>query len=239
MLHTSYKAVGTVLGGPNTVIQALLDVLTSSGTLMMYVGWNELPYDLLDLPQDEQQVYYAELPPFDPATARAKREHGILAEFLRTWPGTHRSAHPEASMSAVGTRADWLTRDHPLRYGYGLGSPLAKLCECGGQVLLLGAPLDALTVLHHAEHLADLPNKRIFRYRCPVLQDGQTAWLDMEDYETGDPIIDADYTFDTIARDFIAAGNGRSGTVGNAQSYLFDADALVKFAVAWLESRFG
>jgi len=47
MLHTSVKAVGPVLGGPNTIIQSLLDVLTPDGTLMMYVGWQDIP-DWLD-----------------------------------------------------------------------------------------------------------------------------------------------------------------------------------------------
>jgi aminoglycoside 3-N-acetyltransferase len=142
-------------------------------------------------------------------------------------------------MSAVGARADWITRDHPMRYGYGPGSPLAKLCEIGGQACLLGAPLDAITLLHHAEHLADLPDKRIFRNRCPVLQHGQTVWLDMEDFETGENVIDAEYTFDVIARDYMTAHGERSGMVGNAKSYLFDTSALVRFAVEWLEARFG
>jgi aminoglycoside 3-N-acetyltransferase len=38
----------------------------------------------------------------------------ILTEFLRTTPGACRSENPEASMAAIGARADWLTADHPL-----------------------------------------------------------------------------------------------------------------------------
>lgn len=243
MLHSSYKSIigkdDFVLGGPNSVIQALLDVLTPSGTLMMYVGWQEFPYDLSDLPEDIQQQYYAEHPPFELASARAKREHGILAEVLRTWPGARRSQHPEASMSAVGGGAEWMTKDHPMRYGYGPGSPLAKLCEAGGKVLLLGAPVNATTLLHHAEHLADLPDKRIFRYRCPVVQDGRTVWLDMEDYETGDKVIVANYTFSEIMGHYLRTGVVKSGMVAHAQSYLFDAPSLIKFTVEWLESRYG
>lgn len=243
MLHSSFKSIigndDFVLGGPNSLIQALLDVLTPSGTVMMYVGWQEFPYDLAELPEEIEQQYYAEHPPFELATARAKREHGILAEFLRTWPGARRSQHPEASMSAVGASAEWITKDHPMRYGYGLGSPLAKLCEIGGKVLLLGAPLNATTLLHHAEDLADLPDKRIFRYRCPIVKDGQTVWLDMEDYETGDKVIDADYTFSQIMGDYLKTGVVKSGVVGHAQSYLFDASSVVTFAVEWLESRYG
>jgi len=34
MVHSSLSSIGYVEGGPNTVIDALLEVLTSSGTLM-------------------------------------------------------------------------------------------------------------------------------------------------------------------------------------------------------------
>jgi aminoglycoside 3-N-acetyltransferase len=32
-----------------------------------------------------------ELPPFDPRTSRARREYGVLPEFLRTTPGAARA----------------------------------------------------------------------------------------------------------------------------------------------------
>lgn len=237
MLHASVKAVGEVMGGPNTILQTLLDALTPTGTLMMYVGWNDIPDDIGELDEDEQAAYYAEHPPFDPATARAVRDHSILAEFFRTWPGAVRSLNPEASMSAVGAQAEWLTADHPLDYGYGTGSPLDKLTQRGGQVLMLGAPLDTITLLHHAEFRAKLRQKNIVHYRCPILRDGQTVWVDVEDYDTGDP--HDDYSFEEIGQAYVAAGNGRQGKVGGAHAYLLDAAHLVEFAVAWLEERFG
>jgi len=46
MLHASVKSVGWIVGGPDMVIQALLDVLGEEGTLMMYVGWEDSPYHL-------------------------------------------------------------------------------------------------------------------------------------------------------------------------------------------------
>lgn len=236
MLHTSVKAVGPVLGGPNTLVQALLAALTPAGTLMMYAGWHDFPY-LDDFPEEQQAWVMAHHPPFDPAIARAVRDNSLLAECLRTWPGAQRSGHPEASMVAVGARAAWLTADHPMQYSYGVGSPLAKLVEAGGQVLMLGAPLDTITLLHHAEYLAQMRHKNQVHYRCPVLRDGETVWLDFEDYDTGE--THDDYEFEDIARDYLAAGRGRQGRVGEAASYLFDAADLTAYAVAWLETRFG
>lgn len=237
MMHSSVKAVGAVMGGPNVILQAILDTLGTDGTLMMYAGWQDIADFVLDLPAETRQVYYDEHPPFDPATARAVREHSILAEFLRTWPGAQRSLNPEASMVAVGAFAAQITQDHPLDYGYGAGSPLAKLVERKGKVLMIGAPLDTITLLHYAENRAQMAHKNIIHYQCPILRDGQKVWVDIEDYDTGEE--HADYTFDGIARAYLAEGHGRQGKIGNAESYLFDAADLAAFAINWLEARFG
>ena len=140
-------------------------------------------------------------------------------------------------MAAVGAQAEWLTRDHPSDYGYGPGSPLAKLVESGGKVLMLGAPLDTITLLHYAENRANLRHKAVVRYSYPVLRDGEKVWIDVEDFDTGDP--HDDYSFEGIAQDYLAAGNGRQGKVGDADTYLFDAADLVRYAINWLEERFG
>ena len=236
MVHASVKAIGKIMGGPNVVVQALLETLAPAGTLMMYVGWEDIPDFIADLPQAIQQEYYAEHPPFDPRIARAVRDHGILAEIARGWPGAQRSLNPEASIAAIGAQAEWITQDHPLNYGYGAGSPLEKLVEARGQVLMLGAPLDTLTLLHYAENRARMRHKRVIRYPCPILREGERVWVEIEDYDTGEP--HGDYTFEEIARAYLALGKSHQGTVGNAPSYLFDARDLSPFAIAWLEQRF-
>ena len=239
MVHSALRAIGPIMGGPPTVLNALLDALTPSGTLLMYVGWENAPSEILTLPAAEQALLYAHHPPYDPRTAMAVRDHGILVECFRGWPDVLRSAHPDCSMAALGPLAASLTADHPFRYGYGLGSPLHKLCEADGRVLMLGAPLDTVTLLHYAEDRAVLPGKRVKHYQCPILRDGETVWVDLEEYETSETVIDAPYNFDVIAEAYLATGRGRSGQVGAAQSYLFDAADLARFAIQWLEQRFG
>ena len=114
---------------------------------------------------------------------------------------------------------------------------LARLVEARGQVLMLGAPLETLTVLHHAEFLAQLRHKNVIHYPCPILRDGRKVWIEIEDFDTGEP-HDA-YTFEEIARAYLADGRGAHANVGDAESYLFDAADLVGYAVRWLEARFG
>lgn len=240
MLHASVKAIGWIVGGPDVVILALLDVLGRRGTLLMYVAWEEdAPYSLAELPSKWQEAYLKECPPFDPARSRANRGWSILTEYLRTWPGAYRSANPEASCVAVGAKAQWLTQNHPLQYGYGPGSPLAKLCESKGRVLLLGAPFGSITVLHYAESIADVPNKRVIHYQIPVLRNGKRVWVEIEEFDTcGSVLPNAEQYFDTIPREYLASGKGASGRVGTAASHLFDALDFVNFAVQWLEKEF-
>jgi aminoglycoside 3-N-acetyltransferase len=178
--------------------------------------------------------------PFDPHASRATRDNGALMELVRTLPGAVRSANPGASCAAVGAKAAWLTANHPLDYGYGEGTPFARLVEARGKVLMLGATTDHMTVLHHAEHLAQIPDKRLKRMEYPLLVNGRVEFRWIEEFDTSDPVIaglDDDY-FATIVSEFLATGRGHTGTVGQAESVLVPAAEIVPFAVEWLESRF-
>ena len=240
MLHASVGAIGWIAGGPSEVLRSVLDTIGPDGTLMMYVGWDGSPYDVLvdapEVPPAMLQLW----PAYDPATSRAVPAWSILAECLRTWPGAKRSEHPDSSFAAVGRHADELTQAHPLNYGMGEGSPLAKLCERKGKVLLLGAPLSSLTLLHHAEHLANVPDKKIVRYKAPILRNGEKVWIDIEEFDTHSclPWRGAVDLFETIAQQHIQEGHGAIAHVGAAVSYLFDAQTLTRFATDWIEEHF-
>jgi len=239
MLHASVKSVGWIVGGPDVILQALLEVLTPAGTLMMYVGWADGTQEMDSWPEERRRAYHEECPPFNPVTSRAVLEWSVLTEYLRTWPGARRSANPEAAVTAVGAKAEWITSDHPLQYGYGPGSPLAKLVEAGGKVLLLGSPFSNVTLLHYAESVARIPGKRVSRYSVPVLEAGKRVWKQVEEFDTTNGIVDweGDDYFGLITRAFVEQGGAGAARhrVGNADAYLLDADLLHRFAVAWME----
>ena len=242
MLHAAVGAIGWIVGGPDQVLHGIFDALTPSGTLMMYVGWDGSPYDvtlgLPALPPPLAEVW----PAYDPQTAHAVRSWGVLAEVLRRWPGAARSAHPDSSFAAVGPGAEDLVADHALQYGMGEHSPLAKLRSNRGKVLLLGSPLSDVTLLHHAEHVADVPDKSIATYWAPILDGGEKRWVQIEEFDTGSagclPWFGAGDMFEAIIEDYVQEGHGTIGAVGAARSYLFDAAELIEFAVSWIEDRF-
>jgi aminoglycoside 3-N-acetyltransferase len=237
------RALGWVIGGPETVVAALLDVVGPEGTIMAYAGWDQDPYHLPEWPPAIAEAALAELPPFDPAVSEANRDHGRIPERMRTWPGSARGSHPEASMVAIGARADRLVDPHPPDDAYGAGTPFERLRQAGGKVLLLGAPLGTITLLHHAEALADAPNKRRVTYRMPIVESGRTVWREFHDIDTSEGAFDyaaviEGNQFEAIATDALGAGVGTHGPVGASTSYLFDAEELTRFAIHWIESRF-
>jgi aminoglycoside N3'-acetyltransferase len=85
---------------------------------------------------------------------------GYLAEAFRQLPRTQVADNPSGRFAARGRLAHDLLEDAPWHDYYGPGSPLDRLCRAGGRVLRLGASPDTTTVLHFAEYLADVPNKR-------------------------------------------------------------------------------
>lgn len=241
MVHAAVSKVGRLLDGPDTIIAALSDAVGPNGTVLAYADWEARYEDLVDEDGRVPPEWREHIPPFDPRRSRAIRDNGVLPEFLRTTPGARRSGNPGASVVALGAKADWFTADHPIDYGYGEGSPLARLVAVGGKVLMLGAPLDTLTLLHHAEHLADIPGKRIRRIEVPFATSDGTQWRMIEEFDTGDPIVAglAEDYFAEIVTEFLASGQGRQGLVGAAPSVLVDAAAITAFGVNWLEARFG
>src|SRR5919202_5352416 len=245
MVHCRMSALGRVVGGAETVVRAVLDALSPDGTLMAFTGWQDEPPDDLDaLDEETRRIYIEEHPAYDPRVARSRRDHGRVPEALRTWPGARHRGHPEAGVAAVGLLADALTAGHPYDDAYGADTPYARLIELGGQVVVLAAPLDTVTLVHHAEAVAEVPGKRRVSYGSPVIVGGERVWRTFSDIDTSEGALpyesvlgEEDYV-EHVAISALEAGAGRTGPVGEATAHLFDARGLVGHAVDWIERTF-
>lgn len=91
-----------------------------------------------------------------------------------------------------------------------------------------------MTFLHYAEHIVDIPGKRVARFRVPVLEEGRRVWREMEEIDTSSAGAHPswpDRFFAEIVDAHLAETANRGGRVGNAQSWLLSARALLGFAL--------
>jgi aminoglycoside 3-N-acetyltransferase len=186
-------------------------------------------------PEDEAHLL-DDQPAFDPATSRADREVGTLAEFFRSYPGTVCSTST-ARFAARGARADWLVQDQPWDFAFGHGSPLEKIVTNDGKVLLLASDHDTVTLMHYVEHVTDFPNKRIARFKVPVMRNGTREWISCSEVNSDGDGAHANWPdrfFALVVDDFVARFQGTPacswGRVGDSEAILIAAPALVRHA---------
>lgn len=140
IVHSSYKSLGEVDGGPEAVIDALIEAVGPTGNLA--------------LPTFNYTANIAE-PYFDPAIVPCRT--GIIPELGRKRPDAVRSLHPTHSMTVFGPDAAELTKDHMSFRTVGPGSPIDRLAKMGGKVLLLGVGHTSNTTVHLGEEYAGTP----------------------------------------------------------------------------------
>lgn len=233
MVHSSLARLGFVAGGAQAVVTALLDSVTTDGTLMMPThsgalsdpaAWKNPP-----IPQDWWPEVRATMPAFD-RTLTPTRAMGAIVECFRHVPGVIRSNHPIVSAAAVGPNAEFLTSTHALEYGLGEDSPQARLYDVDGHILLLGVTHANNTSLHLGEYRSP-STKRWTTRSSPIVRDGHRQWVSYPD-------LDEDESdFELIGDAFAAAGFETHGPVGAGEARLMRSRDLVDFAVDWMNEH--
>jgi aminoglycoside N3'-acetyltransferase len=207
LVHSSFRAVRPIAGGPDGLIEALRDALEPDGTLVM-PSWSG---------DDET--------PFDAATTPASSDLGVVADTFWRQPGVRRARHNFA-FAAAGPKAEWLIAGPLPLPPHSPASPAGRVHESGGQVLLIGVGHDADTMLHVAELMAGVP------YRtpkfCTILQNGRPVRID---YMENDHCCQRFALADTWLR---ARGLQSEGPVGRAHARLFAARDVVAAALEHL-----
>jgi aminoglycoside N3'-acetyltransferase len=153
---------------------------------------------------------------------------GVTADTFWRLPGVLRSDNNHA-FAAVGTQAERILAPHPLEVPHGIDSPVGRVYELDGQVLLLGVDHTSNTTLHLCESLAGV------RYRRPkyltVLRDGIPTRLDYGE-------IDHCCENFALVDDWLdEKGLQKRGKVGNADARLVRSRDVVEVITAKLREN--
>lgn len=231
LVHSSLSAIGFVSVGAPTVVDALQEVVTESGTLLMptFTGqygdparWQSPP-----VPEDWVDQIRSSRPPFRPAVTPT-RGVGAVPECFRNYPGVVRSEHPQFSFAVWGRDAEAIASSHELDDGLGENSPLASVFDRNGDVLMLGTGHETNTSFHLAEYRATFP-KDSSTENAPLLRDGERVDVAYENVD-----ISSD-DFAELGDDFEREVGLTEGSVGAATAKLASQPDLVDFAVEWFE----
>ena len=199
MVHGALSSFGTVNGGADTVIDALLAIVGSTGTVLMPTFGNS------------DKVFDAR---------KSETNLGIIAQTFWRRKNAFRSRHPVASVAAIGNDAEYFVEcQENAATAHGKDTPYMKLVEQGGKVLLLGVDIDRMTLLHSIETEAKLPYLRPIT-KSFVDANGKTrtkTW----------PYFPGPHR-DFIGSQLWLRSKGlvKETVIGNCQAKLFDAAAL-------------
>ncbi len=231
MVHTSLSSLGYVCGGAQSVIEVLLESVGEEGTIMMPTqSWKNLDPKTGVYWQEPEEWWDAireNIPAYDKRITPTNTM-GSVSEMFRQWSGTLRSGHPARSVAAWGHYAGYLTENHDLSDIFGDSSPIGRLYELDGYVLLIGVGYDKNTSLHLADVRAEYPGKHTVVESSAIRVDGQRVW---KDYET--LAVDGE-DFSAIGEAFEQTGQVRHVSLGNGILSMMSQRALVDFAVEWI-----
>jgi aminoglycoside 3-N-acetyltransferase len=139
LVHSALQFLGRTPEGPKLYLQALFEILGPQGTLAV-PAFN---------------FGFARGQDYDPAKTPSDGM-GVFSEYVRTYQGAMRTPHPMQSLSILWNHAaDLAARDTPSAFEP--GSAFEHLLELDFKLLLLGAGVQACSMVHYSEGRASVP----------------------------------------------------------------------------------
>ena len=160
LVHSAVQYLGRPNGGLDLYLAGLRSVLGPGGTLAV-PAFN---------------FGFARGEPFDPLNTPSDGM-GVFSEFVQGQPGALRTKHPMQSLAVLGDRATDIC-DRDTASAFDPGSSFERLLDLDFKVLLLGANVQAVSLVHYSEQRACVPYRYWKAFRGKVRRGEE--WQDAE-----------------------------------------------------------
>ncbi len=232
LVHSSLSSMGWINGGEVAIIQALMDTVTDTGTIVMpsqsVILSNPAEWENPPVPRDWWKVIRDTMPAYDPIYTPTTGM-GSVVEVFRSFPGVIRSSHPSYSFVAWGKDKEKIIANQSLNFSLGEQSPLAKLYDSDAHILFLGTTYETCTAFHLAEYRVGY--KKVMTKGAPLNLNGKRVWKEYQELEFREEL------FEKLGQDFEAEYPVNIGIVGSAASRLIPLKVAVYFAEKWLNKH--
>ncbi len=233
-VHSSLSSFGYVIGGAQTVVDALMETVGYEGTLVMALqdsNNNEPSY--WSRPPIERELWEKvrnSMPAFNPNESEFK-SMGDITNNLNRRAGAYRSYHPSCAFVTFGKYGKLIANKHELDFGLGEQSPLGTIYGLPSYVLLIGVDYDNCTGMHLAEYRSGV--RKILLQGGAIEENGYRKWVKYLDID-----LDSD-EFLEIGKEFEKKGLVTIGKVGNSKCKFFKFAEIVDFATEYLKNKYG
>jgi len=225
-VFTSLKSIGYVPGGPETVLDALIETLGPDGTLVL---------PCFCFIRGEMTLTLEANRIFDPKTTPTVL--GLIPETFRRRPGVYRSIHPTHSVCAFGSKAKWITEGHEnCTTTFGKGTPFDKMVELNAKTLGLGVDIRVITFYHYFEDIMDNFPLNVYcekEYEARVIADGKIKKMKVRAHNPEVAKTRIDHQDGEFIRKYLtdyltSRGFLKVGYVGEAKSWVIKAKDLME-----------
>lgn len=172
LVHSSLKSFGRVDGGPDAVIDAVLEAVGPEGHLIMptFTRCRVSP----ETPDPEA---------YNPAASSCRDRTGAIPDAFWRRPQARRSLHPTHSLAVIGPRADEFVAGGERR-NFDPAGPFGRYARWGGRALFLGADVGSNTTAHLAEDWLGMPFLTSEKARVRR-RDGTVETVELTGYPSG------------------------------------------------------
>lgn len=150
LIHSAIQFLGIPVGGVEMYLDAVINVIGADGTLAVptfnFGFARGEPFDLDRTPSEGM---------------------GVFSECVRKQAKAKRTHHPMQSLALIGPHAEILSY-LKTKSAFDDGSAYALMLELGFKLLLIGADIQAVSMLHYCEQRADVPYRYWKDFTGPV-----------------------------------------------------------------------